>query len=288
MRKSKLPRGKYINPRLAEWVMGLAQDWTCKSRTAMAPQSKPDGSTPRLRGASLFSGVAGLDLGTEAAIETSVYVEKDEAARAVLMRRMDDEQISRGEILPDVEILKSADLNNVEVITAGFPCPDIAISGHKAGLSGSRSSLYKDVIKAAVMSKCRVLCLENVANILAVDMRHVFLEVVIWMLMVGFTGVRWGIVAAADVGPPQLRKRWFCVAWRTAEDKERMKDLLPAMSSEYLKGLAKKPWNNDNTVDMKEWLLHGLDPMDRQRLKQLGNAVVPQCASVAYTYLAHA
>ena len=78
------------------------------------------------------------------------------------------------------------------------------------------------------------------------------------------------------------------MAWRTADNKERMEDLLPAMSSEYLKGLAEKPWNNDNTVDMKEWLLHGLDPMDRQRLKQLGNAVVPQCAPVAYTYLVHA
>ena len=71
------------------------------------------------------------------------------------------------------------DLQNIDIVTGGFPCPDIAIAGKKRGFSGKRSVLFKHVVKVAVLSKASFVFffLENVANILSRDMQPVFADV---------------------------------------------------------------------------------------------------------------
>ena len=69
------------------------------------------------------------------------------------------------------------DLQNIDIVVGGFPCPDIAIAGKKAGFSGNRSVLFKHVVKVAVLSQAPFVFLENVANILSQDMKPVFADV---------------------------------------------------------------------------------------------------------------
>ena len=171
MKTRKQSRGKFVNPRLGEWVMGLHRDWTSAASSASAPAaSQKEG---RFRSASLFSGVGGIELGVQKAMEAAVYVECDAAAQAVLRTRMADEHLPKGIIYDRVEDLDQDKLNGIEAITAGFPCPDIAISGARQGLGGERSSLFRCVVKSAIYSKCKVLFLENVAHLLSDDMMFV-------------------------------------------------------------------------------------------------------------------
>ena len=51
--------------------------------------------------------------------------------------------------------------------------------------------------------------------------------------------------------------------------------------------MSKEAWNMHNTVKLEDWLLHQLPPAERERLMQLGNAVVPKCAEVALSALVH-
>ena len=69
------------------------------------------------------------------------------------------------------------DLQNIDIVVGGFPCPDIAIAGKKKGFSGKRSVLFKHVVKVAVLSQASFVFLENVANILSQDMQPVFADV---------------------------------------------------------------------------------------------------------------
>ena len=69
------------------------------------------------------------------------------------------------------------DLQSIDIVIGGFPCPDIAIAGKKAGFSGNRSVLFKHVVKVAVLSQASFVFLENVANILSQDMQPVFADV---------------------------------------------------------------------------------------------------------------
>ena len=60
------------------------------------------------------------------------------------------------------------------------------------------------------------------------------------------------------------------------------------MSPEEIEGLAAKPWNGEHGGDipLRTWLLPSLETAEKERLLQLGNAVVPGCARVAATFLA--
>ena len=279
------PRGKYVNPRMGEWVMGMARDWTALALEAQAPQAEQ--AEGRIPSASLFSGVGGIELGVGAALDTKIYVEHDSSAQAVLRKRMGDGHLSAGELHNRVEELDSAKLQGAQCLTAGFPCPDIAISGKKRGLSGERSSLFRFVVRAAVLSKCRMILLENVAHLISKEMMPVFFEILAYMHLIGFVHLRWGVVSAGDVGSPQLRKRWFLAGWKDDEMLLKTKALLPKYDPEALRNMAKEEWNPQNAVPIEEWMVEVLPQSERERLLQLGNAVVPRCAEVAFSLLTH-
>ena len=134
-----------------------------------------------------------------------------------------------------------------------------------------------------------ILLLENVHHLMSKEMGPVLAEILKWLVRLQFTNIKYLTIATENLGYPHARRRWFCLATRDGIDTARLGRLLPAMSSTEIEGLASRPWNGDNNdvVPLREWLLPDLDPTERERLKQLGNAVVPGCAKVAARYLAH-
>ena len=219
-------RQKYINANFAQWVMGFPRGWTSPSTTAAVKAARGKTQTnKRFDAISLFSGVGGIELGMHEVFNTILYVEKDAEAQRVLKRRMADGHLTAAKVLDDVANLTEAHVQKAEAIMAGFPCPDIAISGHHAGFSAERSSLFRYVLKAVAMTKkkCGILVLENVMNIISSNMRVVFFEIVAWLYVLGFTHVRWGVLTASDVGSPQKRGRWFLLAAMSDEILEKLK-----------------------------------------------------------------
>ena len=55
--------------------------------------------------------------------------------KKVLERRMQDGHLDMGRMVDQVENLTDTDLKDKEAITAGFPCPDIAMSGKSKALA---------------------------------------------------------------------------------------------------------------------------------------------------------
>ena len=47
----------------------------------------------------------------------------------------------------DIKNLNGKDLEKVDIITAGSPCQDVSMAGKRAGLSGSKSSLFMEMIR---------------------------------------------------------------------------------------------------------------------------------------------
>ena len=135
----------------------------------------------------------------------------------------------------------------------------------------------------------QVIVLENVNYLLSKDMRQVLFEIIKWLTRLGFHNIRYVSVAACNAGLPQERRRWFCMATKDTTDVGRLRRLLPAMLPEEIEALAAQPWNgkHGNAVPVHEWLLPSLASTDRERLLQLGNAVVPGCARLAATFLAN-
>ena len=285
MEKANRPRCIHVNPQMAEYVMGYPVDWTSRS-TSPTTATIPEHPTACFTGGSLFAGVGGLDLGLQKVVVTKMYCEIDPAAADVLQRRMDDGFLHRGEIHPDVCHIPKEALSGIEFLFGGFPCPDIAISGAKAGFGGVRSALFAHLIIAAAKGDPVIMFLENVANILAADMVGVFTEVLRWLLMINFTKIQWGVISASNVGSPQCRRRWYCLASRPEADLDRLRSLMP-YDADTLEDMPNKEWNAANVVPVSSWLNSTTNPEDKERLNQMGNAMVPQCAETALRILAH-
>lgn len=104
----------------------------------------------------------------------------------------------------------------VDCIHAGFPCQDISTAGKQAGVSeGTRSGLYREVLRIAGVVRPKQLFLENVSAILSNG-----LGVVLGDLAALGYDCRWLCIRASDVGAPHHRDRWFGLATYTDSNSE--------------------------------------------------------------------
>ncbi|WP_447587260.1 DNA mismatch endonuclease Vsr [Cellulomonas persica] len=157
---------------------------------------------------SLFSGIAGLDLGLErAGLRIDQMCEVWEPARRVLQHHFPAIGVAG-----DVEHFTPT--GEYEVLVAGFPCTDVSHAGSKAGIFGERSGLVRHVFRIAEETRPDWVVLENVPNLLVLHrgagIRHVTHEL-------ERLGYRWAYrtVDSRAFGVPQRRPRVIIVASRT-------------------------------------------------------------------------
>lgn len=167
----------------------------------------------------LFAGVGGglladLILGHTPA----VAVEWDKYACRVLRERaadgwFPDLSVREG----DVRLFDPSEYaGRMDCIHAGFPCQDISVAGKQAGLGeGTRSGLYREVLRIAGMVRPRYLFLENVSAIISNGLGSVLGD----LAEMGY-GCRWLCIRASDVGAPHRRDRWFCLAELANADRD--------------------------------------------------------------------
>ena len=99
----------------------------------------------------------------------------------------------------------------VDCIAAGFPCQDISGAGNQAGVGeGTRSGLYREVLRIADVVRPRYLFLENVSAILKKE----WLQTVLQDLASRGYDARWTCLPASATGAPHYRDRWWCLAER--------------------------------------------------------------------------
>jgi len=104
---------------------------------------------------------------------------------------------------------------NVDCIHAGFPCQDISVAGKQAGVSeGTRSGLYREVLRIAGVVRPRQLFLENVSAILSNGLGTVLGD----LAALGYD-TRWLCIRASDVGAPHHRDRWFLLSHNNSDDR---------------------------------------------------------------------
>ena len=241
----------------------------------------------------LFSGIGGFSLGLErAGMRTVAFCEIDPHARKVLNKHWPDVPV-----FTDVSTLTKDDLNEqIDVIAGGFPCQDISTAGRGAGLSGSRSGLWFQFHRLIKEIQPRYAIIENVSAL-----RGRGLDQVLWSLSEIGYDAEWHCIPAGAVGAPHRRDRIWIVAYPQSEGRTGggfsvgIEQRQP-LASDNGKTVADTPCQRSQQrgrlqfteSSIKERYLHfwavepdvgrvanGI-PRRTHRLKQLGNAVVPQ------------
>jgi DNA (cytosine-5)-methyltransferase 1 len=192
---------------------------------------------------SLFSGIGGLELGLEmtGGFKTIWQVEIDDYANKVLAKHWPDvpryrdvrechgeladaisdglegergERVIAGQVgLCDREggDKEQVILPYVDLICGGFPCQDVSLAGARAGLDGKRSTLWSEFARLIREIRPRWILAENVGGLLSSDDGRFFGNILRDLAGAGYDA-EWGVLSAADMGAPHLRKRVFIVA----------------------------------------------------------------------------
>lgn len=256
-----------------------------------------------MRVGSLFAGIGGFDLGLErAGFEIAWQVEIDPYCQRVLAKHWP--HVRR---YGDITTVDWAAVERVDLLCGGFPCQDISLAGKGAGLTGSRSGLWSEYVKAIETLKPRWVLIENVAALRARG-----LDQVLGALAALGYDAEWHCIPASAVGAPHRRDRVWIIAYAQSngaqgrilqqrgtvarEDGEvqSMADALGESTEGRHNGVERRERSEGETylhgrpgsgVTDGGWIpepdvgrvAHGV-PSRVDRLRGLGNAIVPQIA----------
>lgn len=155
---------------------------------------------------SLFSGIGGFDLGFEQAGMTCAWqVEIEDFPQAVLQTHWPNVPKLR-----DVCTVGAHNLEPVDLICGGFPCQDLSVAGKRAGLAGSRSGLFWEVVRILGEMRPAWFVLENVPGLFSSDGGRDFGIVLAALDDLGY-GVAWRVLNSQFFGVAQRRRRVFLV-----------------------------------------------------------------------------
>ncbi len=166
-----------------------------------------------MNGLDLFSGIGGISLALRDWIKPLAYCEIDTYCQKVLLSRMADEFLRNSPIWNDIKTLDGNIFKGaVDIIYGGFPCQGISVAGHGKGLEDERSGLFFEIVRLAKEIKPTYIFLENVP---AISSRG-GLRVVREINEMGYA-CRWCTISAASVGALHKRERWFLLAYTPSE-----------------------------------------------------------------------
>jgi DNA (cytosine-5)-methyltransferase 1 len=113
----------------------------------------------------------------------------------------------------DVMQLEERDVIRHDVMCCGFPCNTFSPAGHQE----CDLSLAMHVVRLAAASTRELVILENTAAFPSVRGGEVMRTLVDALSAAGFPVVHHAVMhAGAITGIPQNRRRWICLAWRSA------------------------------------------------------------------------
>lgn len=230
----------------------------------------------RLTHGSLFSGIGGFDLAAEwMGWENIFQCEIDEFCNKVLNKnfpnvtKYKDVKQFNGKIYE----------NRLDVLTGGFPCQPFSTAGKQKGANDDRS-LWKEMFRIIREIKPTYIVGENVNGIVKMELDNIWAD----LENEGYTIETYNI-PACSVSAAHIRKRIWIVAYL---DRRRRNTQSRVCTEPQKRSSANDVDSTNATIGkQKTWLaepelervVYGIPRgMDKNRVKALGNAIVPQIA----------
>lgn len=158
----------------------------------------------------LFSGIGGFSLGLErtGGFETTAFCEIEPFCQQVLRKHWpvvpiydDVRELSRDRLDAD-------GVGRIDVICGGFPCQDISVAGKGAGIEGERSGLWSEFARLIGDLRPRYAIVENVSALLGRGLARVLGD----LAEIGYDA-EWHCIPASYVGAPHRRDRLWVLAY---------------------------------------------------------------------------
>jgi DNA (cytosine-5)-methyltransferase 1 len=185
---------------------------------------------------SLCTGYGGLDMAVEAYFnaETIWCAEHDKYASQLIKKRFNIPNYG------DIKAINWAQLEPIDILTAGYPCQPFSHAGYRKGTEDERH-IFPYILEAISILRPSYVILENVRGHLSLGLK----EVLAGLTKIGYDA-RWQLVRASDVGAPHQRARIFIIAYPTSQGLQRDRWQERGIRSETNKYSRNKDFGNSN------------------------------------------
>lgn len=158
---------------------------------------------------SLFSGIRVFDLAADILKWENIFsCEIDDWCNKIGKERFPNTRIYN-----DIKEFDAREYEKrIDVLSGGFPCQDISVSGKGEGITGERSGLWSEYDRIIKEVSPRYVVIENSPQLL----RKGFEKVLHDLSKSGYDA-EWQTISAADFGKPHLRERLWVVAYPTTQ-----------------------------------------------------------------------
>jgi len=155
---------------------------------------------------SLCTGYGGLDMAVESYFNAEMVwcAEIDKYASALIEQRFNKPNLG------DIKQIDWANVEPIDILTAGYPCQPFSHAGQRKGTEDERH-IWPYIIKAISILRPNIIILENVRGHLSLGFEEVLKD----LAQNGYDA-RWQVVRASDVGAPHQRARLFIIAYPTS------------------------------------------------------------------------
>lgn len=218
---------------------------------------------------SLFSGIGGFDLASEWMGWKNIFqVEIDEFCSKILAKHFPDTQRFTDIKKFDGTIFKG----RIDVLSGGFPCQPFSQAGKRKGKDDDRF-LWHEMLRAIREIQPAWVVAENVSGLLTLQNGMVFQQVCSEMEEAGYE-VQPFIIPACAVDAPHRRDRIWIIAHsksspRIYENKNERQNTQAIQEKRFNGNPKSEPSLLGGTDGIPDWM---------DRIKSLGNAIVPQVA----------
>ena len=123
----------------------------------------------------------------------------------------------------DIAKVKTDNIPDHDLLTAGFPCQAFSVAGQRKGFSDARGTLFYHIARVAEAKRPRLLLLENVKGLLSAQGGYCFKRILETLAELGYL-LEWQVLNSKHFGVPQNRERVFVVGHLRGE---RAKTIFP-------------------------------------------------------------
>ena len=184
----------------------------------------------KLKCASFFAGVGGIDIGFErTGFFKTVYANEFDPYPARTFELNHGVKVDGR----DIREVRPEDVPDFDVLLAGFPCTDISVAGEMKGLFNedgtlTRSGLFFELIKIIHEKKPKVIFLENVKNLVGHAGGKTFNLIIDALKDEGCLNPKFMVLNASEYGnTPQNRERIYIVCFRDDEIRKNFEFPMP-------------------------------------------------------------
>ena len=167
----------------------------------------------KLKVASMFAGIGGIDLGFKQAGYKIVWAnEIDKYACRTYRLNFGDKFLVEG----DIQEVSTDTIPDFDVLVAGFPCQAFSSVGLQRGFEDPRGNLFFETARIIAAKKPIAVFFENVANLVKHDNGNTLTTILSTMEKLQYQ-VKYKVMNASEYGIPQQRNRIYIVAFNNKE-----------------------------------------------------------------------